>query len=299
MSEAKQILTPTGRLVWGSLYEPQTKDADGKPLVIKNGPDAGKPTQRFAFGLAIRKEPGHTHWSQTAWGALIWATGHAAFPMQAQRPDFAFKVQDGDSVVPNKNGKKNADKEGYAGHWILSFSSSYAPRTYNADGSAPIAEPGAIKCGYYVQVAGSVAGNDSTQNPGVYLNHNMVALQGYGAEIVSGPDPSAVGFGQGPAPAGMSAAPVAAMAAPPAVPGVPAAAPPPPPAAVPAAAPPAPVAVVPHPAILGAPAAPPPPPPPPPAAGPVMTAKANGATYAQMVAAGWTDATLRQHGYLV
>jgi hypothetical protein len=30
-----------------------------------------------------------------------------------------------------------------------------------------------------------------------------------------------------------------------------------------------------------------------------MTAKANGVTYAAMVTAGWTDATLRQHGYMV
>jgi hypothetical protein len=34
-------------------------------------------------------------------------------------------------------------------------------------------------------------------------------------------------------------------------------------------------------------------------AAPTLTAKAGGATYAQMVAAGWNDATLRQHGYLV
>ena len=28
----------------------------------------------------------------------------------------------------------------------------------------------------------------------------------------------------------------------------------------------------------------------------IMSAKANGATYAQMLAAGWTDVTLAQHG---
>jgi hypothetical protein len=29
-----------------------------------------------------------------------------------------------------------------------------------------------------------------------------------------------------------------------------------------------------------------------------MTAKAGGATYAAMVAAGWNDAQLREHGYM-
>ena len=33
--------TPVGRLVMGSLYKPQTTDADGKPLVVKSGPNAG------------------------------------------------------------------------------------------------------------------------------------------------------------------------------------------------------------------------------------------------------------------
>jgi hypothetical protein len=30
-----------------------------------------------------------------------------------------------------------------------------------------------------------------------------------------------------------------------------------------------------------------------------MTAAAQGATYAQMIAAGWTDETLRSHGMMV
>jgi hypothetical protein len=311
MTTRQNVLTPTARMLWGSVSEPQTKDAEGKPLVIKSGPNAGQATQRYAFGVGIPKG-GESHWSQTSWGAAIWAVGHAAFPNVAQRPDFAWKVIDGDSTIPNKRGKAPNTKEGYPGHWVLSFSSSYPPRLYNRDGSQPL-EPAAFKCGYFVQVAGTVDGNDSPNQPGVYLNHNMVALQGYGPEIISGPDPTSVGFGGGPAPAMMSATPPAGMVAPPAVPGAPMAppAPPPPPAApvaAPVAAPAVPTAVAPAPAFLGAPAAPPPPvaapvapPPPPPAAVPVrqMTAKAAGATFEQMVAAGWNEAQLRQHGYLV
>jgi hypothetical protein len=313
-SPVQNFVTPTGRLVWGDLYKPQDKDADGKPLVIKNGPDAGKARVQYAFGVAVPKGA-ERHWAETTWGAIIWATGHASAPQAAQSPAFAWKVTDGDSQIPNKKGKKPCDREGYRGHWVLSLGSSFAPRIYNRDGSQAILEPNAVKCGYYVQVAGTVVGNDSGQNPGVYLNHSLVALQGYGVEIVTGPDPTAVGFGGGPAPAGMLAQPPGGLpptTVAPAAPGAPAAsyAPPPPPGAMappPAAAPP-PTVVTPAPSFLAppAPAAPVYAPPPPMAApvapvvpaAPTLTPKAGGATYAAMIAAGWNDATLRQHGYL-
>ena len=58
-------------------------------------------------------------------------------------------------------------------------------------------------------------------------------------------------------------------------------------------------AVVPNPAFLMPPA--PPLAPPVPAAPPVrqMTAKAGGATYEQMIGAGWTDNLLREHGMML
>lgn len=304
MSNAKRefFTTPIGRLVWGSLHVAQTKDADGKPLVIKSGPDAGKPTKRWAFGLAIPKGP-EQHWNQTPWGALIWNTAVAAWPGgQMQQPTFAFKVTDGDSQIPNKKMKKPCDQEGYKGHWVLSFSSSFPPSTHNANGTAPVPAE-SIKTGYYVQVAASVSGNESTQNPGMYLNPSMVALAGYGEEITSGPDPTAAGFGQGVvAPVGMSAAPIAALpatgAAPAAAVPLPVAAPAvplPAPVAAPAAAP---VPVVPSPAILSPPAVAAAPPPPP--AGPtVIAAKAGaGVTWDMLVAKGWTEALARQHGLI-
>lgn len=333
MTNLRQNFTiPPSRLVWGSMTEAQQKDAEGKPLVIKNGPDAGKPTQRFAFGVAVPKAPGQTHWGQQPaswneaadgkyWGAQLWAVGHAAFPNgQAQRPDFAWKVIDGDSSVPNKKGRKPCDQTGYKGNWILAFSSSFAPRTFNAQGSAPI-PPESIKCGYYVQVAGTVDGNMSDNQPGIYLNHNLVALAAYGEEIVNGPDATAVGFGKGALPAGASAVPVGGLptaglppapgagipAATPAAPSVsvpvalPTALPPPPSAVAPAAAQ---TAVVPNHSFLNAgvpaaPGAPPAPVPAPPPAGPQMTAKAGTTTYAAFIQNNWTDATLREHGYMV
>jgi len=54
-------------------------------------------------------------------------------------------------------------------------------------------------------------------------------------------------------------------------------------------------------AAAAAPPAPPPAPPAPPPVrtGPILTAKANGATYEQLIAAGWTDATLIQNGLMI
>lgn len=319
MSNAKTILTPVGRIVQGSLYKGNDKDAEGKPLVTKSGPNAGQARLDYYFAIAIPKIPGHTHWSQTDWGQLIWAVGHAAFPQAAQSPTFAWKVKDGDSTTPNRKGKRPCDQEGFPGHWILSFSSGFPPKIYNANGTQQILEPDAVKPGYYVQVYGTLDGNGSTTQPGVYLNHSMVAFVAHGQEIYFGPDASAVGFGQNvQLPPGASATPLpgAFNPAPPVPNGPPGyVAPPayvppavPQPAAPVYAAPPAapvytppqpaaPVYVAPNPAVLAppvpmAPVAPP--------AAPVrrMTAKAGGHSYETLIAGGWTDITLVQQGLM-
>ena len=277
--------TPVGRMVMGSLYKPQTTDAEGKPLTIKSGPNAGQAKVQYFFALAIPKT-GEQHWSQTPWGATIWKVGHEAFPQgQADAPSFAWKIVDGDSAIPNKAGKKPCDREGYPGNWVLSFSSGFAPKIYNKDGTAAIIEPDAVKLGYFIQVNGDVDGNNSAQQPGVYLNHSMVALSAYGPEISIGPDASTAGFGTAPLPAGAMATPPASFA-PPVAPASFA-----PPVATPYAAmqgvptggntPP----VLPNPAFLAV-------PPTPPAPAHVMLPPAGGATYEQMIAAGWTDALL-------
>lgn len=309
-----QMLFPVGRLVQGSLYTPQEKDQQGNPLTIKTGPNKGQPTKKWFFAVAIAKALGETHFSQTEWGAKVWAIGHAGFPQgQAQATTFAWKIEDGDSQIPNKNGRKNCDREGFPGHWILNFTSGYAPKIVNAQGE-PIIEPGAVKLGWFVAVVGSVDSNEQSTNPGVYLNHNAVALMGYGKEIQTGPDLRAVGFDKLALPAGASAVPVGApiipagmipagAGAPPPPPGGFGAPPPPPAAAVAQAPPPPQVPVQPSQTFIapppppGAAAAPPPPPAPP--VGPQMTPKAAGQTYAAFIAAGWTDANLRSQGYMI
>ena len=292
----KNFTTPVGRFVGGSLTKPQTTDFDGNPLVYKTGADAGKPRDNYFIAIAIPKGT-ETHWNQTPWGADIWDAGHLAFPEgHADYPTFSWKIEDGDSVVPNPDakGKRNCDREGYPRNWILKFSSSFPSAAYSADGSAKI-ESKSVKPGYFIQINGDVAGNGKRSKAGVYLNHKMIALAAYGAEIDYGPDAADAGFGASPLPAGASAVPVAAYAPPPAAPAAYA----PPPAAPAAYAPPpaAPAAYAPPPA---APAAYAPPAPAflqvPPR---VMLPPANGATYEQMIAADWTDATLVQMGMMM
>lgn len=328
-----RFTTPVGRFVQGDLDTPQDKDAQGNPRVVKTGPNAGQPNPQFFMALAIAK-------NDPAWPAFWNTVCQAAaagfpnlFPNAAAgdytcvHPGFAFKVVDGDGV--DTMGKSNATKEGFAGHWVVRFASSYPPRLFHKDRYAPseqIQEKGAIKRGYYCRVSGTVEGNGQAQKPGVYLNLDMVELTAYGQEIISGPAAGEAFGGANAAPValppGATAAPVTPM--PSAGPGAPPPAGPTPAAPAPVApgAAPSPAAASPVPgsppaqpyagymagptpaAAPAAPAASPAPPvpgaPPLPTApaGKVMLPAAQGATYEQLIAAGWTDATLVQHGMM-
>ena len=330
------ITSPVGRLVMGSLYTPDTTDADGNPLVVKTGPNAGQPRVNYFFALAIPKQPGEQHWAQTAWGQQIWALGHQEFPQAAQATDFSWKIVDGDSQQPGKlfkgkPGKKPCENEGWPGHWVLKFSGGFAPKVYQQEGAGyvQVMQQDFCKTGYYVEAAFNVEGNRSQSSPGVYINHSMVCFRAYGPEISFGPDVASAGFGAAPLPAGasmtppagaipMPQAPAAAPAAyaPPALPGVPAGVPQIPGVApaplvpagfAPMPSPPAPVApapipVTPNPGFVQVPPPAPAPMAPPPA--PVipvrqMTAAAQGVTYEAYVAAGWSDAQLVQNGLML
>lgn len=327
------ITSPVGRIVMGSLYDPSTTDAEGKPLVVKTGPNAGQPRVNYFFALAIPKgaEP---HWAHTPWGQQIWAVGNQAHPNAAQSPAFAWKIEDGDSQIPNKKGHKPCDNEGWKGHWILKFSGGFAPKVYQQEGAGyvQVMQKDFCKPGYFVEVAFSVDGNGSQSQPGVYINHSMVCFRAYGPEISFGPDVASAGFGASPLPAGASMTPPAgaipmpqAPAAAPALPDAPVGyAPPPVPAGIPqipgvapaplpqggfapmpsAPAPgaPAPIPVTPNPGFVQVPPPAPAPMAPPPApVAPVrqMTAAAQGVTYDAYVAAGWSDAQLVQNGLML
>ena len=293
MSTRIDLLTPVGRLVQGSLYSGATTDAENRPLVYKTGPNMGQPRVNFWFNLAVAKGP-EQHWNQTAWGKKIYDVGHAGFPNgQANSPAFAWKIINGDSQDPNTQGNKPCDNEGFPGHWILKFSGSFAPSLFNENGTLPLTEPNAIQLGDYIQVYAYVEDNKSTQQPGIYLNHSMVARAGYGQRIIAGADPKSVGFGGSPLPVGASITPLAYFAPPtatatplqPVVAPVPMNAVQPPQVVAPIAPAPAP-----YPAILTPPA---------PVVAKVLTEKAVGHTYGQLIAVGWTDDLLVQQGMMI
>lgn len=275
------VLTPVARLVQGNLYNGSTTSMDGKPLVTQ----AGEARSEWYFAIAIKKN-GEVHWNQTPWGAQIWQVGCEAFKNAPSLPSFAWKITDGDSSLPNKNGVKPCDKQGFAGHWVLHLSCGFAPKIYNRDGSQPMPQADAINPGDYIQVLINVAGNNSSQSPGVYLNHNLVAFQGYGDRITMSVDPRTVGFGQAELPAGVSATPLGGLAAPSQT-------------TTPFNAPPVvnpQVPSQPHTAILNAPL---PPAAPPAKPAKIMTPKAGGATYESFIAINWTDAQLIAEGYMI
>lgn len=311
---ARQVVFPGSRMLMGSFYKASDKDADGKPRIVKTGQNAGQPTQQFFFAFGVPKTPGKAHWAHEPWGAEIWAVGNTCFPKIAENPSFAWKIVDGDSAIPNKKGIAPNTREGYPGHWVISCSSTYAPKVRNTDNSAYILENDAVMPGDFIQVAATIDGNASTQNPGVYINHDFVRFLGYSADgrIQTGADPTSVNWSAAPVSGAFAskivATPVGATAAVPAVPAAagPAALPPvglPPalPGAIPAVpgAMPAPTTVVPSAGFLGAPPAMPAPLPPPAAPVRRMTDKAQGHSYESLVGQGWNDALLIQNGLML
>lgn len=317
----KQLSFSKGRIVWGAPSKTKDKDKAGKPLTTKSG----EPRIKCDFGVAIPKNGTTVFW-QTTWGAEMYQLGLAAFPhlfdpaSKALLPGrkMSWKVTDGDSQIPNENGRKPCEQEGYPGCWVIAFGSSYVPRCVRFDNGAWVdIDPAQIKTGHEVEIAGSIDSNGDSSKPGIYVNHGLVAHAGILAEIVSqGIDPSAAGFtpsfsgsfptpaaglpaAGAPAPGLPGAAPAASLPAA-ALPGLPAAslpatgvAPAPGFLAPGTAAPLAPAAPA-APAAPLAPAAPAPVP-----SGPTMTAKAGGVPWASFAAQGWKEVDARAQGFIV
>ncbi len=214
----ENILFPAGRMVWGSVDQQRTTDFNGNPLTVKSGPNAGQPTQRTELGVAIPKGA-ESAWWETEWGQKLFAVAQAGFPGgETQRQDFSWKVVDGDSTVLNQNNVRWCDKEGYPGHWVVSFGTSLPVTRHALDPATgkpfDITQDGEIVPGYFVEVYGDVEGNKNPQKPGIFVNPKMVCRVGYGERIISGPNAQAVGFGSAGMPAGASQAPVGNAMAP-------------------------------------------------------------------------------------
>lgn len=313
MSERVDILFPISRLVQGSLTDMQDTDAEGKPLTVKTGTNVGQPTERSFFAVAIAKRVGQTHWAQQPvdwnaaeegeyWGLTMWNAAAAAWPKgQSGGPSFAFKVEDGDSTVPNTKGRKNCDRPGFPGCWVLNFGSGYPVKVVNGDGTVVI-DGKVVKLGHFVQPFGSYVSNKSDLKPGMFLNHTAVSYQGFGEEIHLGVDTTKVGFGSGAKPSGMSAVPVggasqAQMAAASGAPAIPGTAAPAIPQTGSPAIPGAATAVKPATPFVAAPLAPKPPQaaPLPPVGDPATT---TGIAYASYITQGWTVEQLKAAGII-
>lgn len=324
---------PIGRLVWGDPFTAQTLTDDVTKLPKRDA--AGNIMIEYTIGVAYSKTdplwPAFREMLKVE-DRRAWPQFHGPNGEVLPGVKFADKITDGDGF--NTKGQPHSAKDGYAGHWIVKYGTQYAPTVHYYDDATrswvQMVDKSQLKAGDYIKVSGSTQTNNSSQSPGMYRNFNMVALYGRGVAIVKGPDANAA-FD---APPPGSAAPNMVTAPPPGA--GPAPQPPgaPPPAPVmsaplmlasangvpyeawraqgwtdeqlitaghmaqpvvmaPAAPPPAP------PAPPAAPPAPPPTPPaPPPAPGRVMLPAANGQTYEAMLAAGWTDALLVQHGMM-
>jgi hypothetical protein len=223
-----KLLSPVGRIVQGNpLFKSPVMDDVTKQQKI--GKD-GQPSFNWWITVAFDKRDPDT-WPMIC---AIKQEAASAYPQlfpqgwnpNAQnegcvRPDFAFKVVDGDGT--DLNGKPHSNKEGWGGHYIVKIS-TYAGTMKCYDGlqnNLPITDMEQIHTGKYVRVSLDIKGNGWTgqgnSKPGLFVNPDGVQLVGHGAKISGGPDADTM-FAQpvsGYIPPGMSTtAPVAAISMP-------------------------------------------------------------------------------------
>lgn len=197
--------TPVGRIVWGNPSKSTKKtDQKTKQPILRDG----KEVEQWVFGVAFPK----AEFEQKIW-PYMHQEAASVFPHGVPQ-GFSWKYKDGDSV--DKKGKPYAEREGYAGHYVLTVSTeAFAPPIYKFEnGSYRQLQPEEIKTGDYVTLALSLKANaptNPTHTPGIYINPVAVNHVGYGQEIISGgADPEEL-FGNQPVqlPPGASAMPVA------------------------------------------------------------------------------------------
>jgi hypothetical protein len=241
---------------------------------VKMQADKVTPKTSMFVALAIPKGAEQA-WYQTEWGAQMYAAGQAGWPNgEFQAATFAWKVEDGDSMIPNKKGKKNCDREGFPGNWIIKGTTQIPVACHHTgkyQAHECIQDKGQIKTGDYARMSIQVRGNAPSQSPGIYVNPQLFELVRAGIQIVGGGPDAADVFGGAPAPVMPEGAQIQQ--------GVPAPVAPAPAAPV-APAPAAPVA--PAPEVLA--------PPPAPTAEPTYNVGGTEFTKAQLISSGWSEA---------
>ena len=217
MSQTSQgkVLLVTGRIVWvnGDLFKGEVKkDQNTKMPIIDQR--TGLQKVEYGFGLAIPKSqitqvlPPNT---EALWNA-IYGEALSLYPSGQLPPAFSMKFKDGDGV--DHNGKPFAEREGYAGHIVLSLSTSVPIKyfVWDAAMNTNVQVDKGIKCGDYVTVQLGIKAHLAIGQgkPGMYLNPYAVQLAGYGPEIVRAPQADSIFGNMAPvAPQGASQTPVA------------------------------------------------------------------------------------------
>lgn len=208
-----EFVTSVGRIVWGNPARATTKkDQKTNQPIMRDG----QPVQQWVFGVAFPK----AEFQQYVLPYLQQAVG-AVFP-HGVPPQFSWKIKDGDGV--DRKGKPYREREGYAGHYVLTVSTeAFAPPIYkNEGGRYRQMNENEIKTGDYCVVKLNVKANAPTNpqhTPGLYINPVGIEHVGYGQEIIaSSADPDEMFGGRTYAlPPGASAvpqAPVSTVAAP-------------------------------------------------------------------------------------
>lgn len=208
-----QSVMVQGRIVWvsGDLFTGRLKTEFNTNTPKLNA--QGEQMKEFGFGLAVDKnllqqvgegQPGH-----------IWEAMHGEadklYPGGQVPQQFSMKYKDGDGI--DHQGQPFANREGHAGHIILSLTTSLTIKYFKFENNQNIQINEGIKCGDYVNVQVQVKAHPAIGQgkPGLYLNPMAVQLLGYGTEIINAPSGDQIfGVAQPPMPTGASAVPTAA-----------------------------------------------------------------------------------------
>jgi hypothetical protein len=181
--------TPVGRLVSGSIYTGTGSDRfkDNAPYLYNSGANAGKQKFKQWFSIAVKKGS-EKSWKETEWGLKIFNIAKARFDKIVGSPAFSWKIDDGDSEIPNSRGRCLKEKEGYAGNWILNFS-NWSPTlesTYNITNAQgrPLENDVIVEPGDFIRVYCSASPNKGGEKPGIYLSQKIISFVKTGPRIV-------------------------------------------------------------------------------------------------------------------
>ena len=168
MSKNEQQLSPIGRFVGGTIYEPYTKTPKGAPLLDSRG----QPKQQFKLFLAVdKKNPDLKNYLLAVKKVIA-----SSWPKEKRdKDDFKKKYKDGN---------KEKEKDGYEGCVVFTFTSGFPPTIFDKGCETDITNvKDKIQLGDYVRIAGTIVSNKSDVQPGIILNLHAIEHCGLGERI--------------------------------------------------------------------------------------------------------------------